>query len=179
MVFKVPLGGVYNAYNALSVIALALMLNIDRKTISFAFENYENLRGRDDILIYKDKKFKIKTIQNLTSLSEAARELIKEKNKKIVFILDSNYANGLDTSWIWESNLNCLDNFENRIFITGRRYDDMALRLKYAGVNPSLISMDNQIKNSINSCRCAALKNEEIIILTVPSAVDEVYEFFK
>ena len=147
MVFKLPLGGMYNAYNALGAIALATVLKIDRKTISEAFESYEHLKARDEILTYKGKTVKIKVIQNSTSFSEAALEAYGAKNKKLVFVFDSNYEDGIDTSWIWEANLNCLNNFENRIYVTGKRYDDMALRLKYAGVNPSLITMDNQIKN--------------------------------
>ena len=179
MVFRLPLGGVYNVYNALSAISVALALKIDRKTISLAFENYEDLKARDEILIYKDKKIKIKTIKNSTSLSEAILEANNVTNKKLVFVFDSNYQDGIDTSWIWDSNLNCLNNFENRIYVTGKRFDDMALRLKYAGVNPSLISMDNQIKNSINSCYWALEKNEEMLILVVPSLIDEVYKFLK
>ena len=55
----------------------------------------------------------------------------------------------------------------------------MGLRLKYAGANPSLITMDNQVKNSINSCYWTLEKNEELIIFTVPSLINEVYKFFK
>ncbi len=179
MVFKLPIGGMYNVYNALSAIAVATLLKIDRKTISLAFENYENLKARDEILTYKGKKIKIKTIKNSTSLSEAVLEANNTTNKKLVFVFDSNFIDGIDTSWIWEANLNSLNNFENRIYVTGKRFDDMALRLKYAGVNPSLISMDNQIKNSINSCYWALEKNEEMLILSVPSMIDEVYKFLK
>lgn len=179
MVFKLPIGGMYNVYNALSAIAVATLLKIDRKTISLAFENYENLKARDEILTYKGKKIKIKTIKNSTSLSEAVLEANNTTNKKLVFVFDSNFVDGIDTSWIWEANLNSLNNFENRIYVTGKRFDDMALRLKYAGVNPSLISMDNQIKNSINSCYWALEKNEEMLILSVPSMIDEVYKFLK
>ena len=63
--------------------------------------------------------------------------------------------------------------------MTGKRFDDMALRLKYAGVNPSLITMDNQIKYSINSCYWALEKNEEMLIFTVPSSLNEVRKCLK
>ncbi len=179
MVFKLPLGGTYNAYNALGAIALASVLKIDRKTISEAFDNYEHLKARDEIVTYKGKTVKVKIIQNSTSFSEAALETYGTKNKKLLFVFDSDYEDGIDTSWIWEANLNCLNNFENRIYVTGRRYDDMALRLKYAGVNPSLITMDNQVKNSINCCYWSLEKNEEMLIFVVPSMVREVYKYLK
>lgn len=179
MVFKLPLGGIYNAYNALSAIAVSMLLKIDRKTISEAFDNYKHLRGRDEIIEYKNKKIKIKIIKNPTSLSEAILEVHGSKNKKLLFVFDSDYADGEDTSWIWDANLSCLENYENRVYVTGKRFDDMALRLKYAGVNPSLITMDNQIKYSINSCYWALEKNEEMLIFTVPSSLNEVYKCLK
>ena len=87
MVFKLPFGGIEGAYNALGAIAVAINLGIERKVISDAFEEYNLLKGRDDILTYKNKRIKIKTIKNPTSLSLALRELYANKNTKVVFCL--------------------------------------------------------------------------------------------
>ena len=175
-VFKIPFGGVYNAYNALGAIATAFYLKIDRKTITEAFENYENLCARDETIKYKEKDVKIKIIKNPTSLSEAARELYGNKRVKAVFCLDDDIMDGVDTNWIWNANLDSVKNFENKVFVCGKRFDDMALRLKYAGLNPCLIVMDNSIKNSIKCCFWELEENEKMLILTVPSLVHEIYK---
>ena len=179
MVFKTPFGGIEGAYNALGAIAVALNLGVERKIITNAFENYSSIKGRDAILDYKDKQIKIKTIKNPVSLSLAVHELYANKNTKIVFCLNDGIQDGIDTSWIWDANLNSVAYFENKIYVTGNRFDDMALRLKYSKVNPSLIVMEGSIKNAIQCCFWELEKNETMLILTVPSALDSIYEILK
>ncbi|MBR5304517.1 MAG: DUF1727 domain-containing protein [Candidatus Gastranaerophilales bacterium] len=179
MVFKLPLGGVENAYNALGAISIALYLGIERKIITSAFENYSPPKARGNILTYKNKQIKIKIIKNPVSLSVALRELYASKNKKVVFCLNDNELDGIDTSWIWDSNFNSISYFENKIYVTGNRFDDIALRLKYANVNPSLIVMEGSIKNAIQCCCWDLEKNETMLILTTPSLVDNIYETLK
>ena len=55
----------------------------------------------------------------------------------------------------------------------------MALRLKYAGVNPSLIVMDLLPKRAIESCFWELEENETMLILTVPSLVNQIYELLQ
>lgn len=175
--FKLPFTGVYNAYNALGVIALAIKLTIDRKTITSAFENYKPLKGRDDVVKYKNKEVKVKVIKNPTSLSEACVELYGQKNIKTVFALnDDIQKDSIDTSWIWNANLKSLAGLENKTYVCSNRLDDMALRLKYANVNPCLIVMDSDIKAAIECCYYDLEEKDSMLILTVPSLVDEIYK---
>ena len=177
--FKLPFGGAYNAYNALASIALAFNFGIDRKTIASAFESYSNLCSRDEIVRYKGKNVKIKIIKNPVSLSETTRELFGNKNSKAIFCLSDEFEDGLDTSWIWGANLESVRGFENKVYVCSNRFDDMALRLKYAGVNPCLIIMDNSVKNAIKTCYWDAEEDENIIIFATPSTLDEVYRTLK
>ena len=116
---------------------------------------------------------------NPVSLSDSVRELFGNKNSKVVFCLNDSTIDGIDTSWIWDSNLSSLKGFENKIYVTSTRFDDMALRLKYAGVNPCLIVMDEVVKNALQCCFWELEKEENLIVLTTPSVVDEVYNAFK
>ena len=173
-VFKVPLGGVYNAYNALGAISVALYLNIERKIITSAFDNFAPLSARDEKIQYKNKTVKIKVIKNPTSLSEALRELFANKNTKVVFCLNDANKDGIDTSWIWDANFEAMRGFENKIYVTSNRFDDMALRLKYANINPCLIIMDSTLKNALQSCFWDLEENENMLVLTTPSLENEV-----
>lgn len=179
MVFKLPFGGIDGAYNALGAIAVAINLGIERKIISEAFENYENLKGHDDVFNYKNKRIKIKTIKNPVSLTNAIRELYGNKVTKAIFCLDDDILSGKDTSWIWDANFNSLSCFENKVYVCSNRFDDMALRLKYANVNPSLIVMEGSIKNAIQCCYWELEKDETMLILATPSLIDEIYDILK
>ena len=52
----------------------------------------------------------------------------------------------------------------------------MALRLKYAQVNPCLMVMDPNIKSAIDCCYYELEKNETMLILATPSDIDRIYE---
>ena len=178
-VFKLPLGGVYNAYNALGAIALAITMQIDRKTIAAALEKYMYLQARDEVVELKNKNIKVKVIKNPTSLSEAIRELYGSKNTKVVFCLNDEIDDGVDTSWIWDANFTALKGFENKIYVCANRFDDMALRIKYSGVNPCLMIMDSNVKSTVECCFYDLESNENMLVLTTPSLVDEVYSAIK
>lgn len=172
--FKMPFGGLYNAYNALCAIATALELDIARKVISLACENYIPIKHRDEVISVQNKNIKIKIAKNAVSLSENLRELYYTKNYKVVFCLNDSPEDGIDTSWIWDSNFNSLYGFENKIFVSGNRFDDMALRLKYAHVNPSLIVMDQSISHAIECCYWDLEEGENMLVIASPSMVKDV-----
>lgn len=177
--FKIPIGGIYNAYNALGAIALVLALNIERKVIISSFENYTPLRAHDEIISSGNKKAKVKIIKNPVSMSEALSELYNQRRAKIVFCFDDKGFETTDTSWIWDANFRALEGFfEGKIYIASNRFDDMALRLKYAGVNPSSMIMDSSIKNALSACYLELEEDETMFVLTTPSLVDEVYKVF-
>ena len=178
-VFKLPFGGVYNAYNALGAIALAVALGIERKVITNAFENYTSIKARDEILNYRNKKIKFKIIKNPESFSEATRELLFQKKTKLIFCLNDTVEDGKDTGWIWSANLDSLADFENKIYVSGTRCDDMALRLKYAGVNPNLMVIDNSLNNCVNCCFYDLEDDENMMILSCPSGEDEIKEILE
>lgn len=177
--FKVPLGGVYNAYNALGAICLALNLNIHRKTVISAFDRFIHLKAHDEIVKFKNKNIKIKIAKNPVSLSEAIKELKGSENTKLVLCFNDDKKDGTDTSWIWDSNFEAIRNFENKIYVCSRRFDDMALKLKYSGVNPSLIVMDSLVKNAINCCYYDLEEKESMLIVSVPSLLNEIYNVLK
>lgn len=172
--FKIPMGGVYNAYNALCAISTALVLGIERKIISSAFENYSFIQFRDEIIEYKNKKIKLKTIKNPTSLTESLREVAQSKNIKLVIALNDKTEDGNIGDWIWNANFNSVLNSENKMYVCSKLCDDVALKLKYTGVNPSLIVIDQSIKNTVECCYWELEENEYMMILATPSLKDDI-----
>lgn len=177
--FKMPVGDLYNAYNALGAIAVALELNIPRKTIALALEKYNPIKNRNELITINNKSIKIKLTKNPTSLSENLRELYYTKNYKVVFCLNDTVSDGIDTSWIWDSDFSALKGFENKIFVSGNRFDDLALRLKYAGVNPSLIIMDQAISHAVQCCFWDLEDGENMLIISTPSLIGDVESAIK
>jgi UDP-N-acetylmuramyl tripeptide synthase len=117
---------------------------------------------------YRSKVIKIVLVKNPIGLTEVLNSITNDKRKKsMLFILNDNPADGTDVSWIWDSDVETLNNIENLEYIrcSGVRADDMALRIKYTGLNVEPIFINHNIENAINE----ALKDDVEIIYILPT----------
>ena len=77
-----------------------------------------------------------KTIIQLIKNPAGASEVLKtvDLSSKILIAINDNFADGRDVSWLWDAEFELLKDTEKTIVTSGIRANDMALRLKYAGV---------------------------------------------
>lgn len=129
--YKVPLVGLFNAYNALAAIAVCEELGI--KNIQKNLETFKVAFGRSEVKYLKDKKVLIQLIKNPIGANEVLKTI--DKDSKLLIIINDNYADGRDVSWLWDAEFELLQNLQKEIIVSGIRANDMALRLKYANVN--------------------------------------------
>lgn len=163
--FKSNLTGTYNAYNVLSAICLCLEFNIDEKIIQKALDNYNAVFGRNEKIKINKTNVSINLIKNPTGASEVLDSIKNKKNTKLLLILNDNYADGRDVSWIWDTNFELLNNFKNDIYVSGKRAYDLALRLKYANIDTKLIHIEPNIKKALKISIKLCDNNNELSIL--------------
>ena len=161
--FKVYLSGLYNAYNALAAIAYSLESGISPDTIQEALNTYKSIFGRTETRDIKGHKALIQLIKNPTGASEVLKTV--DLNSNIVIAINDNYADGRDISWLWDSDFECLAGAQKLVITSGTRADDMALRLKYAGIPQSQIIVEPSIKKAIIKAASSNDTEEEITIL--------------
>ena len=66
-----------------------------------------------------------------------------------LLILNDNYADGLDISWIWDADFEILKNQNiKNIICSGKRAKELALRLKYTDIKVK-IYVEEDIKSAI------------------------------
>ena len=73
----------------------------------------------------------------------------------IVIAINDNYADGRDISWLWDSDFEQLKNAEKLVITSGTRANDMATRLKYAGIAQEKIIIEPNIKKAIDKATTA------------------------
>jgi UDP-N-acetylmuramyl tripeptide synthase len=92
-----------------------------------------------------------------------------DKNSLYLIIINDNYADGRDVSWLWDADFEALvqenhkagENIENEAcepshqsrvnyVCSGKRAYDMALRLKYAGAKTCEIHVEEDIQSAID-----------------------------
>lgn len=143
--FEVPLVGLFNAYNALGAIALAKELGVENiaenlKTFKVAF-------GRSEVKYLNGKRTLIQLIKNPAGASEALKTV--DLNSNLLIIINDNYADGRDVSWLWDAEFEILKDTKHEIIVSGTRAEDMALRLKYAGICTDKIKTVKDIKQAV------------------------------
>lgn len=162
-VFKVYLAGLYNAYNALAAISLALEAGFSNVTIQDALNTYKSIFGRTEIRYIKGHKSLIQLIKNPTGASEVLKTV--DLNSNIVIAINDNYADGRDISWLWDSDFEQLKDAKKLVITSGIRANDMATRLKYAGIPQHQIIVEPSIKKAIEMAASSEDSEETITIL--------------
>lgn len=142
--YEIPLVGLFNAYNALGAIALCEELGI--KNIQENIKTFKVAFGRSEVKYLNNKRTLVQLIKNPVGASEVLKTVDLDSN--ILIIINDNYADGRDVSWLWDAEFECLRNSKKEIVVSGIRANDMALRLKYAEVNNVKIISD--IKTAVD-----------------------------
>lgn len=167
-----PLPGLYNLYNTLAAVSVARYLKISDSTIENSLKNFAPAFGRQEEFDVEDKKVKIFLSKNPAGFNESLRTILRLGAKNILFVLNDRIPDGRDVSWIWDVD------FENmskdiKLFVTGDRIFDMALRIKYAGLKAKV---EPNLGLAIEAGLMETTQNGTLYILPTYSAMLEVRE---
>ncbi|MDP4092174.1 MAG: MurT ligase domain-containing protein [Bacillota bacterium] len=142
---KINLPGLYNIYNSLAAISLGNMLGLPVDKTIEALGNFECGFGRMETIVTNDKNIKLILVKNPTGFNQVIDYLLtEEKNIQLAFLINDKYADGTDISWLWDVDFEKLQHIQEKtdnIYTSGIRAEDMALRLKYAGIFTDKISV--------------------------------------
>jgi lipid II isoglutaminyl synthase (glutamine-hydrolysing) len=148
--FTLPLPGLYNVYNALAAAATALVLGVAPATVGRALEGFGGAFGRVETIPIDGRELSILLIKNPAGANEVLRTLTIENGKHDLWLaLNDRTADGRDVSWIWDADFEVLAGHVRRATCTGTRAEEMALRLKYAGLDVPIVT-DRDVARSLD-----------------------------
>lgn len=136
--FSLPLPGLYNVYNALAAVAAAHAVDgqPDASTLSSFVPSF----GRMESLRVRDRDVIVALVKNPVGFNEALRATLPAEGRATyLFLINDLDADGRDVSWLWDVDIELLQNRVQHALTGGRRAHDMAVRLKYAGVDSGRI----------------------------------------
>jgi UDP-N-acetylmuramyl tripeptide synthase len=141
-----PMEGVYNKYNALAATLVSETVGIEKKKIQESLKGFQPAFGRMEEVMYEGKSIKILLSKNPTGFNESLRTVCSSKHKgPMMLLLHDRIPDGTDVSWIWDVDMEQLDGYPYPIIVSGERYLDLALRLKYRRMKYDVRST-NQIR---------------------------------
>jgi lipid II isoglutaminyl synthase (glutamine-hydrolysing) len=161
VVINLPLPGLYNAYNALAALAAALRLEIPLERAVAGLEEAKAAFGRVETVPVAGKPVSILLIKNPAGANEVLRTLRLESGADGADVdvwigLNDRIADGRDVSWVWDADFELLAGGVRRVVCAGTRAPEMALRLKYAGIDPSKLVVEERIAASLDDAIAAA-----------------------
>lgn len=140
--YHINIGGLYNIYNALAAVSVAQFFEVEPTTIKTGFDKSRAVFGRQEIFKIGDKECTLVLIKNPVGATQAL-EMIKLAPYpfSLSVLLNANYADGIDTSWIWDADFEQILNMDIPHMIAGGvRHSEIARRLRVTGYNAEQIS---------------------------------------
>ncbi|HKC18202.1 MAG TPA: MurT ligase domain-containing protein [Candidatus Dormibacteraeota bacterium] len=140
---EMPLGGLYNCYNVLAAFAAACSIGLDAKYISERLKTFQAAFGRQERIDFRARHLILVLSKNPAGFNETVRTAVElAKGENFVIGLNDRKADGTDVSWIWDVDFELLRGHAKTLIPAGVRADDLAVRLKYAGVPALSAQMD-------------------------------------
>lgn len=171
--------GVYHIFDFLAGFAAYYLLKLPIKEALGSLKHFSPAFGRVEKFSLQPEGLKHKKEGLIPSAAEGYIFLIKnpagatlvfetiapqiKKGDCLLIALNDNFADGQDVSWIWDLNFENLTShsesdvksdegsrLETPIICSGKRAFDLALRLKYAGFNSKLITIEPDLTKAFN-----------------------------
>src|SRR5947209_12583600 len=96
-------------------------------------------------------------VKNPAGANEVLRTLALEGDElHLLAVLNDRIADGRDISWVWDADFELLAGRVADVTCAGTRAAELALRLKYAGVDPSRLTVIGELGAAVDRARDAA-----------------------
>ena len=169
--------GIYNIYNGLCAYSIASESGIENDIIASSLGKVDSSFGRQEKIQIEDKNVQIILVKNPAGYNQALDTLCLNKESfSTLFMLNDNYADGRDVSWIWDVNFEKLSSLPiEDVFISGIRLYDMAVRLKTAGLKEESFIIEEDYEKLTEKLK--ASKSNNIYILATYTAMINYRKF--
>jgi UDP-N-acetylmuramyl tripeptide synthase len=173
---RLPLPGLYNALNALAAAAAGLLLGVPPARIRDTLESFSAAFGRIEridaagrpllMALIKNPVGASETVRMLTSGQQIENEELRKENSSstesssqfsilhsqlhLLVAINDKHADGTDVSWLWDADFERLAGRVAGAVVSGTRAADMAVRLKYAGVEPALVVAEPDLARALD-----------------------------
>lgn len=94
----------------------------------------------------------------------------------LLIAINDRFADGTDVSWLWDAEFEPLAGRVAAVTVSGTRAEDMAVRLKYAGVPEDLVRVEPTLGGAIDQALAALPSGATLYLLPTYTAMLELRE---
>ncbi len=180
---RVALPGLYNIYNAMAAFTVGHALGLAPERTVPALAAFECGFGRMESISAENRIIRLILVKNPAGFNQVIEFLVGSGNRlNIAFLLNDRIADGTDVSWIWDVDMERLADPEvniQNIYASGNRAEDIALRLKYAGINQNRIAIQKDYAILLSGMLSSAEEGQVIYILPTYTAMLDIRKILR
>ena len=180
---KLALPGLYNIYNALAGAALGHLLNLREDGLIRVLEGFECGFGRMESVSVHNRKLNMILVKNPTGFNQVLKYLLTQKDSCVVALaINDKLADGTDISWLWDVDFEILSFMQEKVrafYVSGLRAEDMAVRLKYAGIPEDHIQIEHDEGKLIEAMIQISAEEETLYLLPTYTAMLDIRKSLK
>jgi UDP-N-acetylmuramyl tripeptide synthase len=160
-------------YNTNAATLFAKENGLQEEQIAAALKDFTAAFGRQEKVSYYGKNIQLFLSKNPTSFNQSLRTIQELGAKHLLLVLNDRAPDGRDVSWIWDTDIEDYTKSIQKLYVSGDRVYDMALRLKYAEIPENMIQTYEKLEEAIIDAVTQTPKDETLFILPTYSAMLE------
>jgi UDP-N-acetylmuramyl tripeptide synthase len=174
---EMPIGGLYNVYNALAAAAAVHALGLPAASAVEAIQSVAAAFGRQEAFEVDGRRVELLLGKNPAGLNQVLSTLMLDPGRRTaLFVLNDGIADGRDISWVWDADFEVAAGKLERVVTSGTRAAEMALRLKYAEWDEKTLEVDPEIPRALDRAIALTLPGECLTVVPTYTAMLTVRE---
>ena len=169
--------GAHNAQNAAAVVAAALGEGLDAEAVTTALADVPPAFGRGETLTVDGRQVVLQLAKNPGGFRLALLSQQQSPPDVSVVAINDEYADGRDVSWLWDVDFSGLAATRGPVMTAGTRAADMALRLRYDGVDVAERITD--VPTAMRAAVAAAPDGGRVVVYTTYTAMWRLHELLR
>jgi UDP-N-acetylmuramyl tripeptide synthase len=169
----VHLPGLYNVYNVLAAVATCVELGVATEAIEQGLQTFTAAFGRLERVQVEDRELFLALVKNPVGFTEVVRTILDgdSERRTLLLAINDQFADGTDVSWLWDVDFERLAGRVNVAVCAGLRAEDMAVRLKYAGIEVERLRVESDLRQALEVALAAAEPGETVYVLPTYTAM--------
>ncbi len=173
------LPGLFNAYNFMAAATAGAWLEVPPERMGDSLQSYHSIFGRAEKKQIHGKNIMILLIKNPVGAAEVLKVVTADPKRRLVILINDNYADGRDISWLWDAPFELLAQMPNPITVSGHRAEDMAVRLRYAGIPAEQIKIQPEVMTALYDAVDQTHADETLYVLPTYTALLQISQALK
>ena len=167
--FVLRAAGPHNAQNAAGAAAMAMSFGLTADEIAAGLAKIEPAFGRGQSFTVDGRNVVLHLVKNPAGFRQSLRVLDTSDPAAIVIVINDDYADGRDVSWLWDVPFTALRDHRARLSTSGTRAADMAVRLRYDDVEAT--EVEPELERALAQAVAAVAPGADVAVFSTYTAM--------